>query len=465
MNEVFIILRMNLEKCILRTKVLRLLVLIGAFSTVAVFLLYSLPNGESEITTKFNQGLFSTWPKSSSIFQSSRTNKKNHILGVDTADQHIVKTFGKDHIKSNKEHISRNKIKRLTSNRLQNDDTILFVNATKKLPRHSASNVHIFYTIPVNWSRPTGFWPLLGTYVPDNRTLRLHFKNIQLTGANVLIVTWSPLTEEQLLRHLFDLAQNFNIQITIEIDSYPNRTISSIFNDIHYFYKEFSDHQSFYRVFVTSKNAYLPMFYIKDVGSHTSNEWKKLLTPNGEISLRSTLHDAVFIGHISTKKDVSLIRVANFNGFYSRLVSNGATYASTWKYWSDLKKTADKFHLVFICTVGPGYDENSKRPKIASRRRHRTNGQYYGVAWRSAIAIGAQFINIASYNDWATGTQIEEAIPRSGFKDYRCVPIISVYCMKRPNRIPKNIGFTFFPLFFQPRHTDQVHRFNSILDS
>lgn len=127
---------------------------------------------------------------------------------------------------------------------------------------------------------------------------------------------------------------------------------------------------------------------------------------------------SLFVVDFSTRKDVSLIKTSNFNGFYSRMVSNGATYAGTWKYWSDLKKSADKFKLLFIPTVGPGYDENNKLPAIASMRRHRTNGQYYGVAWRAAIAIRAEFIAIASYNDWHAGTQIEEAIPKSGFKDY-----------------------------------------------
>lgn len=120
----------------------------------------------------------------------------------------------------------------------------------------------------------------------------------------------------------------------------------------------------------------------------------------------------------STRKDVSIIKTSQFNGFYSRMVSNGATYASTWKQWSELKKSADKFKLLFIPTVGPGYDENRKQSKTAGTRRHRTNGKYYGVGWRAAMAIGAQFINIASYNDWQTGTQIEEAIPKSGYKDY-----------------------------------------------
>lgn len=125
-----------------------------------------------------------------------------------------------------------------------------------------------------------------------------------------------------------------------------------------------------------------------------------------------------FVSLDSTKEHVGLIKTASFNGFYNRNVSNGATYASSWKYWKELKKTADKLKLVFIPTVGPGYNENRKQPKTKNIRRHRTNGQYYGVAWRSAIMIGAEFINIHSYNDWISGTQIEESISKSGFKDY-----------------------------------------------
>lgn len=145
---------------------------------------------------------------------------------------------------------------------------------------------------------------------------------------------------------------------------------------------------------------------------------------------------------------MALIKSANFNGFYSRMVSNGATYGGTWKYWSELKKSANKLKLVFIPTVGPGYDENSKQPKIASTRRHRTNGQYYGVAWRTAMAIGAEFISIASYNDWLAGTQIEEAIPKNGFKDYT------------PGASTKYIDLTRYWIneYVQSWHTDTMRR-------
>lgn len=287
---------MNLEKCVLRVKVLRLFMILGAFSTVAVFLIYSLPNGEKEsMTTSFNQGLFSTWPKSSNI-QSHGNQKTNTIVVINQS----LKIIGKNHVKMNSENVFRNKIKRLTSNRLQNDDSMLLVNAIKKLPKHSAPNVHIFYTIPVEWNQQTtAFWPKFGTYTPDNRTLKHHFENIQLIGAKVLIITWSSISnQEQILWILFDEAHNYGIQIAIEIDNYPNRTASSIFNDIQYFYKEFWEHRSLYKVFVTSKNTYLPMIYMKNVDCLQPNDWKNLISPNGEMTLRSSSHDAIFIGHI-----------------------------------------------------------------------------------------------------------------------------------------------------------------------
>lgn len=121
----------------------------------------------------------------------------------------------------------------------------------------------------------------------------------------------------------------------------------------------------------------------------------------------------------STKKHISLIRRSNFNGFYNRQPSNGANYISTWKNWAALKRSADKHRLLFVPTVGPGYNEDKKQPKTGSLRRHRTNGQYFGVAWRTAVSISAQFVAIASYNDWPSGTQIEEALPKTGYRDYQ----------------------------------------------
>lgn len=287
---------------LLRIRVLRLLIVFGAFLSLVVLLIYSLPSSDKDPRTAFNQGLFDVWPvKSSNIFywkansiSAEYTENVNSKPVIQNRPNHL------DKVNTNYQtYLSRNKIKRLTINRLKNDDTMAIVNATKKLPKQSTKNIHIFYTLPVEWSlETTAFYPLLGFYVPDNHTIRHHFKNIQLIGANILIITWSPHCQERVLFKIFDEAQNFGIRIALEIENYTNRTVLSIYRDVQYFYKEFWQHQSLYKVFVTSKSSYLPMIYVKNVESISANDWKKLFSKNGEFTLRGSRYDAVFIGHI-----------------------------------------------------------------------------------------------------------------------------------------------------------------------
>ena len=57
------------------------------------------------------------------------------------------------------------------------------------------------------------------------------------------------------------------------------------------------------------------------------------------------------------------------------------------------------------------------RPWNAENTRHRRHGQYYEVAWRSALNSGASLVSITSFNEWHEGTQIEPAKPASN-KDF-----------------------------------------------
>lgn len=273
-----------------RIKFLRLLIVIGVFSSLIILLIYSLPNNDKDTNIAFNHGLFDVWP-----FESTNIQHINARINL----VHL-QPIQLDRINTNHQiNFIRNKIKRRTVKRMQIDDTQALINVTKQLPKHSTKNIHIFYTLPVEWSQETtAFYPLLGFYMSDNRTIRHHFKNIQQIGANILIITWSPQCREQMLYHIFDEALHFGIHIAIEIDNYNNRTVYSIYRDIQYFYREFWQHESLYKVFVASKGIYMPMFYIKAINQITVNDWKKLFLPNGEITLRNYQFDAVFIGHI-----------------------------------------------------------------------------------------------------------------------------------------------------------------------
>lgn len=195
------------------------------------------------------------------------------------------------------------------------------IDRATKYANVNTRNVHIFYSFPVHWfgmeanSANTNvtvlppesigskkpnivFYPLLGLYQPEISVVQKHLKDIKNLGVDVLVVTWSPALPQYQLRFLLDAVGRSGLQLAIEIDAYPNRTPVSIFNDLEYFYKEFWFHDGFYKVFVQSKKKPMPMVYIRNVDAIADMEWWKLMSFNGPISVRRSLHDAIFIGQI-----------------------------------------------------------------------------------------------------------------------------------------------------------------------
>lgn len=78
---------------------------------------------------------------------------------------------------------------------------------------------------------------------------------------------------------------------------------------------------------------------------------------------------------IRLKNHAESMRRLCFDGFYSKLPSNGATFASTWKNWSYLKSFAMTYKMLFVPTVGPGFAERNKFPRHGDIQRHRSNGR------------------------------------------------------------------------------------------
>lgn len=264
-------------------------------------MIYSLSNFETISARKFNKVLLSSKP-----------------IQIKIAPKQVptFNGYGNGEMKTSLVHRSRDKIKRLSLVGPKNGDPVY----THKLPKYSMQNIHIFYTIPVKWYHSNDdigssildsnanrvhnkqpnivFYPMLGLYLPDTKTIQHHLKNIELLGSAVLIITWSPRFQKYLLKQLFDEVKRFNLKIAIEIDDYPNRTAYSLLNDIEYFHREFWNDESLYKVLVASQNLKLPMFYIKNVATLTVSDWSSIFSPNGFISIRGSPQDATFIGHI-----------------------------------------------------------------------------------------------------------------------------------------------------------------------
>ena len=95
--------------------------------------------------------------------------------------------------------------------------------------------------------------------------------------------------------------------------------------------------------------------YIYDSYVFPANAWWELLSERGNLTLRGTELDAIYIGLLVDSQHRNHIKKSHFDGFYTYFAINGFSYGSSWKYWKDLHKFATQNSLLFIPSLGPGY--------------------------------------------------------------------------------------------------------------
>lgn len=254
--------------------------------------------------------------------EKPRTNE-NHLLAVSESPitNVLLEKYNDFEVKS---RLLREKIKMLQSNSVERSPNI---NSESSVAlNRSTKNIHIFYSAPVQWYKPYNtsivkdtsatieinelnsvFYPMLGVYTTTNKILEHHLNNIKHIGINVIILTWKPSSNLpgesiDLLKNILNFVKKHydsELQVALEIDSYPGRTVESVRNILTLLHREYLwSHPGLYRVHVLSKNAFLPMVYIRDAYQISDEEWFKIFSVRGIGSVRSTIYDAVFIGHV-----------------------------------------------------------------------------------------------------------------------------------------------------------------------
>ncbi|XP_017860452.1 PREDICTED: glycoprotein endo-alpha-1,2-mannosidase [Drosophila arizonae] len=367
--------------------------------------------------------------------------RENGVIVPEKYDEHKIK-----------ERIMQNRLQQAKQQQQRDNEAEQTLTTVDAL----TTAVHIFYTAPVPWYKSkkpplpqpehpnevalplttpkpvkilnTAFYPALGLYKPSAKLLGQHFENIRSCGIGVIILSFVRPSDPALLHQILELAPQHNLSVTFELSVAGNRTLEFVRQQLQEI-AAYVDLPGFYRVYSQSRAALLPVLYVSNAYKLSESLGRQLCRPTAQElaeqlnvpknvgGLRRVL-DALFIGHIRLKSHADVLRRLCFDGFYSKLPSNGAVFASTWKNWSYLKSYALSYKMLFVPTVGPGFAERNKFPRHGDIQRHRSNGRYYGVAWRTAILNHVGFINIASYNNWPDGSQIEEVVPRAGFLDY-----------------------------------------------
>ncbi|AZA78153.1 alpha-mannosidase [Chryseobacterium sp. G0186] len=252
------------------------------------------------------------------------------------------------------------------------------------------------------------FYPSLGNYSSsDVKIIKKHMKMIKESGAGVVVLSWlgkDSFTDKSVMKYL-DVADHFNLKIAFHIEPFY-KNITELRDQLSYLVKTYSKHPAFY------KKDGKPLYYVYDSYKIAPEEWARLLSRDGDQTVRNTELDAFYIGLWVEKEHSSFFDKAAFDGFYTYFASEGFVFGSTTSNWDFLSSYAKEHHLIFIPCVGPGYSDTRIRPWNEANFKSRDNGKYYEDMFDAAIKVNPGFIGITSFNEWHEGTQIEPAAPK-----------------------------------------------------
>ncbi|XP_071113554.1 glycoprotein endo-alpha-1,2-mannosidase-like [Haliotis cracherodii] len=263
------------------------------------------------------------------------------------------------------------------------------------------------------------FYPSLGPYSSgDPDVLDKHMTEIRSTGAGVVSVSWYPsrdaddegIPSDRLIPLILDKANKYDLKVTFHIEPYKNRNHLTLRADLQYILNTYGQHPAFYRM--KHKGRQLPLYYIYDSYHVQARDWAKIFSPEGEMTVRGTDLDGIFIGLIVEKRHREDIYTGGFDGYYTYFASNGFTYGSTWRNWGIIQAFARAKGLLFLPSVGPGYVDTRVRPWNSINTKSRDHGKYYEMSFEAAVNVDPPLISITSYNEWHEGTQIESAVPK-----------------------------------------------------
>ena len=253
------------------------------------------------------------------------------------------------------------------------------------------------------------FYPQLGCYSSnDTSIISKHMEFISESGVGVVALSWwgKNASADKSVSTYLDIAQRYGLKLAFHIEP-VYKTIGEFREQIEHIAQKYVDHPAMF------KYDGKPFYYIYDTGKVKYHEWNKLLGTKGEMSIRNTPLDAVFIGHWERERDGGFILKSGFDGFYTYYASEGFMYGSTSSNWPVLAEFAKENDLLFIPCPGPGYIDTRIRPWNTRNIEDRDNGKYYERMFMNAVNVKPDFIAITSFNEWHEGTQIEPAVPKS----------------------------------------------------
>ncbi len=229
------------------------------------------------------------------------------------------------------------------------------------------------------------FFPARGPYSSgDPRVLRAQMREIAAAGIDEVVSSWwgrgSP--EDRRLAAVMRAAKGNGLQVAVQVEPYPGRTLDTIAADLAYL-----------------RGLGIRDVYLYSTKDFTAKEWTRVTrAPTGmrlfgQTNLVGFAARAGFAGFYTY--DILLYDASKFDRFCTQARAAGILCAPS---------------------VGPGYE--AWQATGDARVKPRLFGATYDSMWSAAVRAGADLVTITSYNEWGEGTQIEPAGHGGRYESY-----------------------------------------------
>ncbi|HEY8725918.1 MAG TPA: hypothetical protein VIL91_04365 [Gaiellaceae bacterium] len=253
-------------------------------------------------------------------------------------------------------------------------------------PRHDGQYVHWGqggHAPPADIA--SAFFPMRGPYSSgDPHLLGAQMRDIADSGVDEVVSSWwgRGSLEDQRLPSVMRAAKLRGLEVAVQLEPYPGRTIDSIAADLVYI-----------------RSLRIRDVYVYRTKDFTAEEWNRVTRQ--PIGLR-------LFGQTNL---VRFAARAGFAGFYTYdiVVYDAAKF-------DRFCRQARALGILCAPSVGPGYDALAATGD--THVKDRLLGVTYDSMWSAAIRAGADLVTITSYNEWGEGTQIEPAGHGGRYESY-----------------------------------------------
>ena len=231
----------------------------------------------------------------------------------------------------------------------------------------------------------SAFFPMRGPYSSDDpHVLGAQMKDIADSGVDEVVSSWwgRGSQEDERLPAVMRAAKRRGLEVALQLEPYPGRTIDSIAADLVYI-----------------RSLGVRDVYVYRTMDFTPEEWNRVTRQPTGLRLFGQTNLVRFAAR------------AGFAGFYTYdiVIYDAAKF-------DRLCRQARALGILCAPSVGPGYDAAAATgdPQV----KDRLFGATYDSMWNAALHAGADLVTITSYNEWSEGTQIEPAGHGGRYQSY-----------------------------------------------